>query len=163
MRKLPPCIVVAALGACTPDAQPPEREESSPPVAVEQSTTSAAPQPSPAADPVPSGAKMVLPVGEYRLAGADGQGVDLGHAITVSVTEREIRLASQCVTPRWTYRIEQGRMATEAVVEPICDRGRYPAEEAASAVFGSPERIEKTEANGWRISGGGRTITLFSQ
>ena len=105
----------------------------------------------------------MLAPGEYRLAGADGQDVNLGHAITVTVTDDEIRVFSQCVTPRWTYRYADAKLVTEPVLEPICERGRYPAEEALSAVFDGPESVVRTPENGIYIEGAGHSVTLFSQ
>jgi len=111
----------------------------------------------------PPAAPQRLPIGEYRVAGADGTDINLPHAITVSVSADTIAVASQCVTPRWTYRYVEGRLRTEPIPEAICDRGRYPAEEALSAVFGDPQAITRTAANGIEVSGGGRSVTLFSQ
>ncbi len=104
-----------------------------------------------------------LPVGEYRLAGADGADVNLGHAITVSVSAERIETFSQCVTPRWNYRYEDGQLRTEPIIEPICDRGRYPAEDALAAVFDDPQEVRRTPENGFYLTGGGHSITLFTQ
>lgn len=116
----------------------------------------------PSSSDAPAG-EVLLPQGEFRVAGADRVDVNLGHAITVSIDDDTIALASQCVTPRWTYNYSGGTLATQAIPDPICDRGRYPAEEAAMAVFDAPEIIMRTPENGWYIAGGGRSITLFSQ
>lgn len=118
---------------------------------------------SPAAPPVSTPTFERLPIGEYRLAGADGADVNVPHGISVSVTADTIAIASQCVTPRWTYRYEQGRLRTEPIIEAICDRGRYPAEEALSAVFDDPQAILRTPSNGFEVSGGGHSVTLYSQ
>lgn len=107
--------------------------------------------------------QALLPRGEYRLAGADGADVNLPHAITVTVSEDTIALASQCVTPRWTYRHEEGLLVTQSIPDPVCERGRYPAEDAAIAVLDSPETILRTPENGWFLAGSGHAITLFSQ
>ena len=107
--------------------------------------------------------QQLLPQGEYRLAGANGSEVNLGHAITVSVTEDMIETVSQCVTQRWTYRYSDDRLQTEPIIEPVCDRGRYPAEEAIRTVFDNPQEVLRTPENGIYIAGGGQSITLFSQ
>ena len=121
------------------------------------------PPPEPRASEAAPRAAAILVPGEYRLAGADGQDVNLGHTITVSVTQDEIRAASQCVTPRWRYRQEAERLVTQIIPEAICDRGRYPAEEALSAVFDDPQSVARTPENGIAIEGGGHVIILFSQ
>lgn len=117
----------------------------------------------PAADDGQPELSATLAPGEYRLAAADGREASLGHAITVLITDREIALFSQCVTPRWRYRWVEGRLVTDGIPQAICDRGRYPAESAAEAVFDAPERIVRTPGNGVRITGGGRSVTLFAQ
>lgn len=150
-----------SLWACQPPdegGRAPAEGRTAPTVATEPT-----PVQTDAAAGQPAVHRQPLAVGEYRVAGADGADIDLPHAITVSVTADTIAVTSQCVTPRWTYRYEDGRLRTEPIVEPICDRGRYPAEEALSAVFDDPREITRTSANGIRIAGGGRSVTLFSQ
>lgn len=110
-----------------------------------------------------AGDSAVLPYGEFRLAGVDDSEVDLGHAITISIDEAMIAVASQCVTPRWRYQLVDGVLSTQIVPEPICERGRYAAEDAVIAVFTTPETVARTPQNGWKVSGGGHSITLFSQ
>ena len=106
---------------------------------------------------------MVLEPGEYGMAGHDGQEIDLPHAITVSVTADTIAVTSDCVTPRWTYRVEQGRMITAPVATPICKRGLLPEEAAFYAVFAAPDAVARTPANGLDVRGGGHVITLYTQ
>ncbi len=100
--------------------------------------------------------QQLLPQGEYRLAGANGSDVNLSHAITVSVTDDMIETVSQCVTQRWTYRYVDDRLRTEPIIEPVCDRGRYPEEEAIGAVFDDPQEVMRTPANGIYIVAAGR-------
>lgn len=139
---LPPLLLIAA---CTAEA-PPDPE----PAAAEQKQSPPAPA-------------LLIPPGEYRIAGADGEEVNLGHAITVSISQDTIAVASQCVTPEWTYRHEDGQLRTTPVVKAICDRGRYPAEEAIVAVFDDPQGLQRTPENGLLVTGGGHDITLFAQ
>ena len=116
-----------------------------------------------ASSPEAPGIQQLLPIGEYRLAGTDGADINLGHGIGVTVTATEIAVASQCVTPRWSYRWVGGRIQTDPVQESICERGRYPAEDALFAVFDDPTMILKTPTNGYFIEGGGHSATLFPQ
>ena len=153
-----------ALGACQPAAEPGETPAEAPQASVTPDAPPAgAGKPNGAVAADPPAVPQRLPIGEYRVAGADGADIDLPHGITVSVDAATIAVASQCVTPRWTYRYVEGRLRTEPIVEPICDRGRYPAEEALSAVFGDPREITRTAANGIEIAGGGHSVTLFGQ
>lgn len=109
------------------------------------------------------GIAAMPPPGEYRLAGADGSEVNLGHAITVSIGEDTIAMVSQCVTPQWRYDYADGVLTTRIIPTPICERGRYPEEEAVMAVFDAPETALRTPDNGWYIAGGDHSVTLFSQ
>ncbi|WJY19804.1 hypothetical protein QQS45_06205 [Alteriqipengyuania flavescens] len=102
-------------------------------------------------------------VGNYRVAGADGAEVDLGWAITVAITHDTIRYGSLCVSGTWTYTYTGGRIFTEAVPIAVCDRGRYPAENAIVAVFGSNPTVSRTAENGLLFEGGDHSIMLFSQ
>lgn len=166
MRTLPVILFAAlALGACdsgTPVEGTPAEQPSATVPAAEPALGMTADEAPTTPDVSPATSER-LPVGEYRVAGADGADVNLPHGIGVSVGADTIAVSSQCVTPRWTYRYEGGRLLTEPIHEPICDRGRYPAEEALSAVFDDPQTIVRTPANGIEISGGGHTVTLFSQ
>ncbi len=107
--------------------------------------------------------QIVLPLGEYRVAGVDGAPVNLTHAITVSVSEDTIAVVSQCVTPRWNYTYQEGRLTTQPIIEAMCKRGREPAEVAVEAVFDQPEAVLRTPENGIYLAGGGHDLTLFSQ
>ncbi|WP_170003508.1 hypothetical protein [Pseudopontixanthobacter vadosimaris] len=150
-------LTLLAAGACERRNNPvtdERREAAADPDADDRTTITAE---SPTKDQSP------LPPGEYRLAGVDGTSVDLPHAITVSISEDTIALASQCISPRWTYAYAGQRLTTRSIPGPICERGRYPAEEAAIAVLDSPDTIRQTPANGWHLTGGGHGITLFSQ
>jgi hypothetical protein len=164
MRKSIASIAALALAACQPAAD----DELTGVVAEEPAPLADVPVRTPTPETAPPGVarperQQLLPAGEYRVAGADGADIDLGHGISLSVSEDTIALASQCVTPRWTYRYVDGRLRTEAIGEPICERGLHPAEEAIIAVFHDPQQITRTPANGIYIEGGGHSVTLFSQ
>lgn len=161
MRNSIASIAALALAACQPG---PDNEPTAV-VGEEPAPPAGAPVPTPNPAPARPGVErqQLLPAGEYRVAGADGADIDLGHGISLSVSADTIALASQCVTPRWTYRYVDGRLRTEATGEPICERGLHPAEEAIMAVFDDPQRITRTPTNGIELSGGGHSVTLFSQ
>jgi hypothetical protein len=101
--------------------------------------------------------------GEYRVAGVDGGDIDLPHGISASISEDRIAVSSQCVEMAWSYRFEGDQLSTEAIPLVTCDRARYPEEEAIDAAFTSAREVERTTSNGLRFSGGGRSVTLFSQ
>jgi len=125
-------------------------------------TISATPTKEAAIDASSDPVAETLSPGEYRLAGADGAAVDLPHAITVSVSENEIRMVSGCINERWPRRTGEGPL-TATLPAPSCRRALFPAEQAASAVFGNIEQVSRTPENGWLVEGGGHSVTLFSQ
>lgn len=102
-------------------------------------------------------------MGEWRVAGVDGQAIDLPHAMTVSIDNDTVQLVSQCLTPRWSYEYAGGALITTSTPEPVCERERYDEEVAAIAAFDAAEKVDRTPENGLRLSGGGHTVTLFSQ
>lgn len=149
-----PALLLVLLSGC--EAKP-EVTAAEPPSGAQSSPITSARPPNPAV-----AATERLTPGEYRVAGADGADINLAHAITLTITPDEIRLASQCFTPRWTWRYAGEVLETARIPEAMCERTRYPAELAAEAVFAQPENIERTPANGIEISGGGHSLLLFS-
>lgn len=154
VARLSAAALMLTLAACAPATEETAQE------GIATPELPVAPGTSPAARGAPN---MKLPIGEYRVAGTDGREVDLPHAITVSIGPDTIRYVSQCVTGTWTYRFEGDTLTTKPIVEAVCDRGRYPEEEALDAVFAAPGSIRGTPANGIEIAGGGHRVTLFSQ
>ena len=119
--------------------------------------------PSPSPTPTPDIANDRWLVGEYRVAGVDGDPLDLPHGVAVSVTADMITLLSQCITARWTYRLRNESIGTDLVPTVTCQRGLYPQERAMMNALEAATSASRTEANGILIAGGGRSITLFSQ
>ena len=102
-------------------------------------------------------------VGEWRVAGVDGQSIDLPHAITMSVDASRVLVVSDCVNLAWSYRYEGGRMIPERVAQESCARGLYPVEEALVGLFSAPANVRRTESNGIEIAGPQHSATIFSQ
>lgn len=140
------------LAACQPAPADP------PPPAT--STTGVTSESDPDAPGVPAPASLI---GDYRVAGVDGAAVDLEWGMSVSINATTIRLVSQCVTPQWRYRYEGGAITTESMLVEICEREMAPAEAAANAALDGAEQVTRTPENGLEITGGGHSITLFSQ
>lgn len=101
--------------------------------------------------------------GLYRVAGVDGRDINLPHGITATIDGSQIEVHSQCVRFTWTYRFEGGRLITEPIPQVICQRAQYAEEQAIDAALTAAERVRRTAANGLEFSGGGHSITLFSQ
>ena len=149
MGRVPIAALACALAGCGQQAAVPDGDPETKPVV--------------SPDEIAVGNAPASLVGNYRVAGADGAEVDLGWAITVAITGDTIRYGSQCVSGTWTYSYTGGRMSTEAVPIALCDRGRYPAEEALDAVFGGSPTVSRTAENGLLFEGGDHSVTLFSQ
>ena len=160
------CLSALALAACQPgDGGAPE-DAAETPAAMPNEAIS--PTPSPTARPAPEegeagGITAAELTGEYRIAGVDGGGINLPHGITASIGADRIDVTSQCVEMAWSYRLEGAGLATTSIPVVTCDRGRYPEEEAIAAAFSAAREVERTASNGLRFSGGGRSVTLFSQ
>ena len=119
--------------------------------------------PSPTPSATPDIANDMWLVGEYRVAGVDGAAIDLQHAATVSIDTTRISFASECIAARWSYRLRNESIGTEAIPTIACQRGLYPQERAMMEALGAATRATRTPANGIELSGGGTSITLFSQ
>lgn len=102
-------------------------------------------------------------VGEYRIAEAAGQDIDLPHGISAIVDETTIHVSADCLNFAWSYRFEPSRLVTEAVPVPSCRRALLPPEEAVRAAFDAAETVRRTPANGIEVSGGRHSVTMFSQ
>ena len=118
------------------------------------------PQREPEAPPLAASAELV---GEYRVAGVDGSDIDLPHGITASISADRIHLVSDCVNMAWSYTLADGRLATEQAPAEGCARGFEPAEQALLAAFDVADTVRRTPANALEFSGGGHSVTLFSQ
>ncbi len=101
--------------------------------------------------------------GEYRVAGVDGSDIDLPHAVTASIDAQRIHLVSDCVNLAWSYTLGDGVLATETAPVEGCARGLDPTEQALLAAFDVADTVRRTPANALEFSGGGHSVTLFSQ
>ena len=101
--------------------------------------------------------------GEYRVAGIDGSEIDLPHAVTASIDSQRIHLTSDCINLAWSYRFEGEALTTERVPVEGCGRGFAPVEQELLAAFDAADTVARTPANAIEFSGGGHSVTLFSQ
>lgn len=138
-------ITLAALGACAPLASEPPASGSNAEVATGAITTPDA------------------LIGEYRVAGVDGQDINLSHGISASISSQEIEVHSDCIRLKWTYTLSDRVLAADRIPAMSCRRALLPEEEAISRAFDQATQVQRTPANGIEFSGEGHTVTLFSQ
>lgn len=145
-----PLIIYAVLAACSPPATESPASES----------------PAPESRPEIAEGTMMTPaalVGEYRVAGVDGQDINLPYGITASVSAEEIEVSSQCVRLKWAYTLVGEVLAASRMPVMSCQRGLLPEEGAIARAFDQAAQVRRTPANGIEFSGAGHTVTLFSQ
>jgi hypothetical protein len=113
-------------------------------------------------------------VGEWRVAGIDGEPLDADFGIGLSVTSDRIGF-NRCFA--WSYEYAGGRIATQRVDADPSTHSRGNAlppppppltcmtEEfqALAAALDAVTEVDRTPENGVRLSGGGHSVLLFSQ
>lgn len=164
MRLASAPLAAALLAACSPQAP-------SPPPAEEPITT---PEPSAAAadgsTPITAVGELI---GEYRVAGIDGQPLDAPIGIAVSIDGPMLSFEPTCAGFVWSLEFVGGRLVTtrfgEARAEPqvppppVCAVAVPPEHRALAAAFDAAERVSRTPANGIEFTGGGHSVLLFGQ
>ena len=171
MRRLIPLAVLAmALAACGSEAPEPRD------AAAEQAAPVDAPAPSPdavvpAVEPVP----IDTLAGEWRVAGIDGENLDEDYGIALSANAERIWWEPQCAGLVRLYRIEGTAITLEPPAPPpaqqglprpppaLCTIGVPPAVNRVMQVLDAADTVVRTPQNGIELSGGGRTVLLFSQ
>ncbi|PZT84419.1 MAG: hypothetical protein DI637_13730 [Citromicrobium sp.] len=111
-------------------------------------------------------AEQVVLAGEWRVAGLDGQPIAGNEGIALSANDTEIWWEPQCALQRRPYAIEgRGFRSDASRTEPgpACRIAVPPVLESIWSAIEAGERIERTPQNGILISGGGRSLLLFSQ
>lgn len=133
--------------------------------------TSAEHEQSGSADELPAPASLV---GEYRVAGVDGEPLNAEFGIALSIGADMISF-DNCQQIAWTYAYDAGVLTTSRVPagasEPPsappqrlpCAAELPPAKQAMVEALDAANTARRTEANGIVISGEGRSLTLFSQ
>ncbi len=155
MKAVPVLAVTALLLACSQQ-----------PAATGSDRTEAAPAPAPA--PAPATLE-----GEWRVAGIDGEPLDEPYGIAMTADAHEIWWEPRCAGMVFGYTIDGNVIitgprsgtppASTSTPAPVCLVGHPTRLSDVSQALQLAERIEITPANGVLISGGGHSLTLFSQ
>ncbi|MFN3515632.1 MAG: hypothetical protein ACK4YM_00535 [Novosphingobium sp.] len=123
-----------------------------------------APAGTPAPPATPRGDAPATLVGEWRVAGIDGQPVDAPIGIALTIGGQEIGFDPRCAGFTWGYTYSAGVLATKRRRQAaICAIGYDPVLDRLAGALDRVTIVRRTAANGIELSGGGRSVTLFSQ
>lgn len=149
-------LTVLPLAACVPE--PASEAPQATPGAASSPTVSAAPEP--AAVPAP-----VTLEGYWRVAGIDGAGLDEPYGLALVADREEIWAEPRCAGLIRSYAIDGNAFSAVARAggEPVCEIGMPPRMADVVRALDAATRIERTPSNGIAISGGGHSVTLYSQ
>lgn len=157
-------IAMLSLAACT------QSDEASEEPAIAASPSAAA-GPTASPEPVDTVAPRVpselIParelVGEWRVAGVDGQAIDQPYAITAAITDDRIHIVADCINLAWSYAAESGTITTTRVPVEGCGRGLTQQEKALVAAIDAATGFGRTPSNAVEIFTTDHRVTLFSQ
>ncbi len=166
--RLPLAALALTLAACGSEA--PEPRET----AGQQAADPDAAAPEPAA-PAANGRAVETLAGEWRVAGIDGESLDADYGIALSADEEKIWWEPRCAGIVRLYRIEGSAITLDPPAPPpaqqglprpppaLCTIGLPPGVERMMQALDAADTIVRTPQNGIELSGGGRSVTLFSQ
>ncbi len=119
------------------------------------------------AAPTPTPTAVGSLVGEYRVAGIDGEPLDLPFALTLSIDDRLIVNEGVCGGDAWDYRLEGTKLELTRTRSPdpacLATVRLHPVVLRLPAAIDAATRAERTPSNGIELSGGGHSVTLYSQ
>ena len=117
-------------------------------------------------DPADIAQRAVDLTGSWRVAGLDGQAIDAPYAIALTADSQQIWWEPACAGQSVSYSVSGSRFRTISYDDGptmVCDIG-YPDElERVWSALAAADTIQRMPDNGVRISGNGRSVTLFSQ
>jgi hypothetical protein len=112
-------------------------------------------------------------VGEYRVAEIDDEPLDAPIGIALSIDGSMMSFDPTCAGFVWRLAFEGERLATQRLAAetdapgqappPVCAVAPLPEQARLAEALDAATEAEHTAANGIRLSGGGRSATLFSQ
>lgn len=156
-------LLSAALGACGETI-------SDDPEPVSETSLGSAPEASPA--PAPAPAPKTLE-GAWRVAGIDGASLDEPYGIALTADSGEIWWEPRCAGMVLGYTIAGNDFSTgsrtstppaaSSTPAPVCTVALPPRLHEVTRALRAADRIEITPSNGILISGGGHSLTLYSQ
>ena len=120
--------------------------------------------------PRPSSSVPARLIGEYRVAGIDGAELTGPAGIALTIDQGHVSYAPTCAGYVWSYAYRDGALDIERRQEkihhpppPVCAIAVPPELDRLAAALEATNRARVTPANGIELSGGGRSVLLFSQ
>ena len=115
--------------------------------------------------------------GEYRVAAIDGTGIGGGIGLALTVTDTLIWFDPRCAGFNWTYTLSDGALVTDRPQKPRppgaplvagpraapCRIAVHPEQQRLATALDAVTQARRTPSNGIELSGGGHSVTLFSQ
>ncbi|WP_271078824.1 hypothetical protein [Aurantiacibacter sp. MUD61] len=122
----------------------------------------------------PSAPAAATLAGEWRVAGIDGEALDTNYGLALTADDEELWWEPRCFGAIRGYVIVGNAItfgsptrtppAVEGVPTPVvCTIAPPPGVTEVMQAIDAAESIEVTPSNGVRISGGGRSVTLYRQ
>ncbi|WP_126172115.1 hypothetical protein [Altericroceibacterium xinjiangense] len=112
-------------------------------------------------------------IGEYRVAGIDGEPLDAPIGIGLSIDEPLMSYEPTCAGFVWNIAFEgerlrtaRNRSASDAApgsAEPACTADVHPAKQRLAEALDAVTRAERDATNAVVLSGGGHRVMLYSQ
>ena len=104
--------------------------------------------------------------GTFRVAGIDDRELDLPFGLAVAITAEEIEFDAPCGAYAWRYTLDAGALQLSRTREPAASclataRIHHAVFDTAAAIEAA-RRAERTPANAVRLSGGGRSVELYT-
>jgi hypothetical protein len=138
MTRFVPFLFAAALAACTPQVVPHDNSR-------------------------PQSAAISL-VGHWRIAAIDGRDLNEPQGLALVGDARQLWMEPRCAGLIRNYRISGTTFSsTLEKVGMVCMIGMPQSSGLAMQAIDAATRIERTPENGILLSGGGRSLLLFSQ
>ena len=138
MTRFVPLLLAAALSACAPQVVP---HDNSPPQSVAVSLT-----------------------GHWRIAAIDGRDLNEPQGLALVGDANQLWMEPRCAGLIRNYRISGNSFSsTPENVGMVCMIGMPQSSGLAMQAIDVATRIERTPENGILLSGGGRSLLIFSQ
>lgn len=111
-------------------------------------------------------------IGEYRVAGVDDAELPNGEAIALSIDGPMLSFEPTCAGFVWQIGFDGDMLTTRRpgvppvpgeAPPPVCAIAISPGQSALAQAIDAATRAERTPSNAIRLSGGGHSLTLYTQ